>query len=88
MLRVIIEIWPRGSYEHKRTLAVMDIANDGSGSEARGNYVYRVYKRGTADGFPSRMPISRSGRITNYPRKSYPVWVLLKRILADAFKQN
>lgn len=88
MLRVIIELWPHGSFEHKRTLAVMDIFNDGSGTETRGNYGYRVYRKGTADGFVSRMPVSHSGRVTNYPRKSYPVWILLKRVLAVAFKQK
>lgn len=87
MLRIIIELWPQGSYENKRTIGVMDIYNDGSGTERRGNYGYRVFKRrATVDGFSARLPISREGRIKNYPRKSYSVWILVKRVLQDAFK--
>jgi len=38
MLRVTIELVPYGIEDRKRTLATAIIANDGSGSQERGNY--------------------------------------------------
>lgn len=38
MLKVTVEIWPFGSEEGRRTLAVMNIGNDMTGTRERGNY--------------------------------------------------
>jgi len=42
MLNVIIELWPFGDKEQKRTLGEFQIANDGTGSMGFGNYLYRT----------------------------------------------
>lgn len=41
MLRVTIEILSHGSAELRRTLQIIDIANDGTGTIERGNYKVR-----------------------------------------------
>jgi hypothetical protein len=43
MLKITVELWPFGSEVHKKTLAVMDIANDGTGTATRGNYKVRRF---------------------------------------------
>ncbi len=41
MIRVTIEIVPRGREEHKNTLGTLEITNDGCGILAIGHYDYR-----------------------------------------------
>lgn len=84
MLRVTVELWPHGRADKKKTLAVMDIYNDGTGTDTRGNYKYRVYRRPVI-GRPLSKP-SREGAVTNYPRKAYPVWELVRRVLNGAWR--
>ena len=42
MLRVTIELLPSGAEEGKRTLGVIDIANDLTGDLDTGNYVVKL----------------------------------------------
>lgn len=44
MIRCTIELLPGGSEERKRTIGLVEIANDGSGTESRGNYVVALKK--------------------------------------------
>lgn len=41
MLQVTIELWPFGQEEYKRVIGGLQIANDGTGTKEKGNYVYR-----------------------------------------------
>lgn len=41
-LRVTVELIPRGDDRHKRTVAVVDICNDGTGTNEVGNYAVRA----------------------------------------------
>lgn len=85
MLRITIELWPRGWADNKRTIATMDVWNDGTGTEDRGNYSYRIY-RGGYTGRPNPR-LGKQGKLLNYPRLSYPVWELIRRIL-NGVKEN
>jgi hypothetical protein len=46
MLRVTIEVVPRGDESRKRHLGTVEIVNDGTGNEYRGNYAVRLAKFG------------------------------------------
>lgn len=46
MLRVTIEIIPKGDESRKRHLGTLDIVNDGTGNSEIGNYTVRLAKFG------------------------------------------
>lgn len=58
-----------------RTLATVEIANDGTGSQARGNYNVRV--RG------KNLRVMREGRLENWPRKQKHVTDLVAAALQE-----
>ena len=67
MIRVTIELVPFGIESRKKVIKRMIIANDGTGTPRRGNYVYHYGRK--------------EGELKNFPRKSYNVWKLIQRIL-------
>lgn len=71
MLRVTVELLPFGREAGRRVLTVFDIANDGTGTSERGNYMAR------------KSPDSDWERdlVKDYPRQSYHVRELLLRVL-------
>lgn len=71
MLRVTIEILPHGSTELRRTLQIIDIANDGTGTIEQGNYKVRFN--------PTHEWIE--DYIKGFPRKGYTADKLLKLVL-------
>ena len=46
MIRVTIELIPRGDESKKKNLGVVEIANDGQGTTTHGNYMVRLCKFG------------------------------------------
>lgn len=56
-------------------LCRVEIANDGTGSASRGNYVVRLYARN--DG-----RLIRTARVDNWPRNAKPAWRLIQAALA------
>lgn len=76
MIRVSIDLLPYGSEEGKKRLATMDIANDGTGTSERGNYKVRLHPNKEWD----------EKVVTNFPRKSYPVYKLLYLALKDYYE--
>lgn len=46
MLRVTIELIPRGDESRKKHLGTVEISNDGTGDTRRGNYAVRLAKFG------------------------------------------
>lgn len=80
MIRVTIELVPRGDETKTRILCRGIIANDGSGTLRRGNYRFALsqQKRLTAT--------AREGEVKDFPRLSKNVWHLLKLVLNQAFK--
>lgn len=74
MLRVTVELLPGGSEERKRTLAVLEIANEGTGTEEYGNY--RGSLRAEYTG-----PRGRTGHVRQFRRRSQSVWSLIGAFL-------
>lgn len=67
------------------------IANDGTGTPARGNYNVAVCRRGNT-GIPETIggmeAAVRTGRVLDYHRNSYNVWRLISRALIAAFPEE
>lgn len=76
MIYVRVELWPRGDRSRARVLGEAEIANDGRGTVARGDYVVRLLKWGVG------RRTWRTGRVEGFARKSLGPWDLLFRSLA------
>ena len=74
MLRVTVELLPHGFEKNKRTLAVLNIANDGTGSSDMGNYRGTLHAEYTG-------PDGRQGIVTQYRRRNQSVWSLVGAFL-------
>ena len=79
MIRVTVEMVPFGVEELATKLAILFIANDGSGSRTRGNYNYSI---------STGKKTWRKGRIENFPRRSCSVWNLIYRVLRGVFENG
>ncbi len=77
MIRVEMELFPKGRDAGRKTLGTVIIVNDGTGTAARGNYVWRIIGRSGRT--------MRAGTLTDYPRERYHPTVLLKRVLDKAY---
>lgn len=75
MLRVTIELVPYGDEERAHDIAVMLIANDGTGDSEVGNYVY-------AYTHSNNMAAREAGVIIQHVR-SFGAWALVKAVLED-----
>ena len=80
MIYVKIELWPHGSPVNKKVIGIAVIANDGSGTDKRGNYsaVFMGKTRRSIRGITVR----------NFPRKSYTAWKLLYLALKQVFGEK
>jgi len=77
MIKITVELCPPLVTGRKeKVIARGIIINDGTGTKKRGNYSYALQLK-------SRNYIWRSGKIKNFPRKSYNVWKLIKRVLDE-----
>lgn len=77
MVRITIELLPRGSEAHKRHLGTMEIANDRTGgSGPLGSYDVRLSKRGRPN------VLWRTGKVERFPRLALGAYDLLFRALA------
>lgn len=79
MLYVRIELWPHGNKAASEVIGEAYIANDGTGTSERGNYNFKIL------GKRERILKIKASRVMDFPRQSYHVWYLLKRILNVAF---
>lgn len=79
MLYVRVELWPHGNRDAAKVIGESYIANDGTGTSERGNYNFRILGKG------GRTLKTKVDRVIDFPRQSYHVWHLLKRILNAAF---
>jgi len=76
MIKVTIEIWPPSiTGRPKKAIARALIINNGSGTKKRGNYNVKLWLR--------KKSVWKEVEIKNFPRRSYNVWKLLKRILNE-----
>lgn len=89
-IMLVIKIELHSAITKKVTLlGRMDIKNRGTGTEARGNYDVRVWRKNSLKkSKPYHSSILRRGEVLNYPRKRYNVWRLVIRALMDCFEEE
>lgn len=92
MIVVKVEMWPGGDESKRYELGRTYIYNDGGGTGKRGNYEVRVCRKGSftpdARKIVSGKGFTRTGRVDNWPRKSYNIWRLILRCLMSAFPEE
>jgi hypothetical protein len=74
MLRVTIELLPRGDESRARKIGTLLIANDATGTETIGNYRGTLHAEYTGLG-------GRTGHVENFNRKTQSVWSLVGAFL-------
>lgn len=84
MLRVTIDL-VSAITKRTTTLGTMFLANDGKGSNDRGNYDVRVMRKGVTSPLGRT---TREGRVEDYPRLAYNVWRLIGRAVHAAFPEE
>jgi hypothetical protein len=83
MIRVTIELIPQGDESRKKNLGVVEIANDGQGTQTHGNYMVKLSKFGK----PTHTWIK--GIVQNFPRKTKgPYDLLLQALIATVGHRN
>lgn len=90
MIRITVEIVPKGMEQHKRTIAYAEICNDGTGTPTRGNYLMRLMAVGRrkVSGEKYRGRCFKQTEIWDYPRKQLHVWNLIKWGLSNIDKSR
>ena len=92
MIYIRIELWPRGDRSRKRLLHEAVIANDGTGDMSTADYHASLSKRGGFKCDDDRLArfdlknVLRTAEVTGFKRKQESAWLLIKRVLGDAFK--
>jgi len=71
-LRVTVELIPRGDESRKRKVAVVDIANDGTGTHEVGNYDVRAEGDTVEMKFCGRVTGTHNSAISLTPPESLP----------------
>lgn len=74
MIRITIQLIPKGDESRARTLGTMEIANDGTGTQDIGNYDATLHAEYT----PST---GRKARVEGFRRKKQSVWTLVGAVL-------
>jgi hypothetical protein len=76
MIKITCELYPFGDKKLKKTIAEIEIINDGSGTQEIGNYKYHI----------SSLP--KFGTVKNFNRLDENVIDLLYKVLKDYFKEK
>lgn len=72
MIKITVEMYPKGREKNKRTLGTCKIVNDCTGTKEMGNYNITFFGD---DGF------SETVRVEKFPRLRFGVWDLLHQAL-------
>lgn len=91
MLVVTVDLWPCGDRRERVRLGRIDIFRTKiNESHTRGDYGVRVYRKdcATDDHLGVDANITRRAEVLDYPRLSYPVWILVLRALKELFEQK
>jgi len=76
LIKITVELWPPLITGRKhREIARALIINNGSGTKKRGNYNVKLWLR--------KKSVWKEVEIKNFPRKSYNVFELIKRVLNE-----
>ena len=89
MIYVRVELWPGGSRDGAQCLGEGLIANDGTGTATRGNYLGMFSKRGGFSGDLATGDVSRVLRrvkFEGFSRKWEHAWKLLMYLIVAAFR--
>ena len=78
MIRVTVELVPFGIEESKKTIGIMNIANDGTGDRLTGNYEARL-----EDDAGTEATVMVKGH-----KRGDGVWTLIRRALTLAAEQR
>ena len=78
MIKITVELLPFGFEENKKTLGIMKIWNDITGTKTKGNYQFSISKNNEPN------QIWKRGFINGFPRKRLGSWDLLYRCLKIA----
>lgn len=81
MIRITVEMVPKGDRSKAFTLAQGIISNDGTGNETTSNYIYGLSGQAKRPGHDPGIQIS--GRVMGFPRKREDVWALLLHCLQN-----
>lgn len=82
MIKITIELCPFGDEKNSKVIGLAKIWNDLSGGKSKGNYGYKIFKRGN----PSF--VWKEGRLQGFPRLKLTGWDLLFRILYKEFGER
>lgn len=94
---IVVKIELHGAVTGKVTeIGRLLIGNDGSeAAQGRGNYDVKVLRKRarTLVAIPAfhewhTEPVTRTGRVENYPSRSYNVWRLVTKALKSAFPEE
>jgi len=80
MIEVNVTLYPHGDRNNPKQIAKMEIINDGTGTDTKGNYVSNIYLL--------RKGIWTAVFVQGFPRKRRNVWYLVKWILNEALKER
>lgn len=81
MLVVRIELWPHGDHLKSRTLGVVTIVNDGTGTSEFGNYdVTLSHAAGVPEHLKQASPCYKVGRVSGFLRKLSPYHLVLRAL--------
>lgn len=78
MIVIKVEMWPLGDESKAYEIGRGVIANDGTGTDERGNYDVRLLK---SDVYAKRPGVWKKGRVEGFPRRVLGPWDLLFRAL-------
>ncbi len=74
MIRITIQLIPKGDESRARTLGKMEIANDATGNQDVGNYEGTLHAEYTR-------PEGRKGRVSDFNRRKQSAWSLVGAFL-------
>ncbi len=78
MIVVKIELHPLGFEKNKRSLGLIEISNDLTGTKETGNYKYKIFKWGRG------RRVWKCGRVEGISRSKRGPWDILYRCLQEA----
>lgn len=78
MLKITVELIPRGDESKKRWLGTLTIINELTGTLKLGNYIYFL-----SDDSATIEEGATTGLIDSFPRQKLTFWDLIYRILRD-----
>ncbi len=81
MIRVTIEMVPKGQEDKKKLVGICEIWNDGSGTLDYGNYRYRITKE-------DQNVNLTIGEVKQFQRLTKSSWHLLYECLKDFFEKK